>query len=470
MARGIAGWYRKTNKRHLVLKICVPISVTLNVIKVFVICMDLASWWSVLLQESRADADITTFAAPRDIPNRDVRHALGSIIIILVIQVPTSILHMAYFVFFWHRKGKTYRRSAILAALGTLAIILAGIVLGLSQTAAGKPIDIDKTLQLYPKLSAQQVQEEYDSFMHSLLMTAQFVLAASTIDSLVQDIIIAFWIWLLPSYWRIPDQYEPVVVNKTGKRHRLEGVSYSYLPEVEDRADIPGDSLAALFREHEKIRILERAKPVDKINENQGTDVVDPILAPGTASRSSSGPRFNPAVYYWARKYNSHGLKYFLWFAGILELALFALKVSAFSLSWANNLWLRWSSILGLCSASIIVVLLVTLAFSIRRRTPLDCKLFGVVRLDVLLYSTFLLEWLLSEICYIDYLVLQNTSEYEQFAEALRVEDARRYETLKTVVNIYVVALVFSPVLVVWAIYLVIQITKGNKLKYHFVI
>ncbi|KAI1802158.1 hypothetical protein F4811DRAFT_530776 [Daldinia bambusicola] len=470
MARGITGWYRRTNKRHLVLKICVPISITLNAIKALVICLDFASWWSILLQESRANADITTFAAPRDILDRDVRHALGNIVILLIVQVPTTILHMIYFVFFWHHKGKTYRRSAILAALGTLGVILASAVLGLSQTAARKPIDVDKTLQLYPKLTARQVQEEYDSFMQSLSMSAQFILAASIIDALVQDIIIAFWIWLLPPYWRIPDQYEPVVVNKSAKKHRLEGVSYSYLAEVEDRTDIPEKSLAALFRVHENIRIIERTKPLDNSNENQSTDTTNPLPAPGTASGSSSGPRFNPAVYYWARKYNSHGLKYFLWFAGILELVLFALKVSAFSLSWTNGLWLRWSSILGLCSASIIVVLLVTLAVLIRRRITLDYKLFGGIRLDILLYSTFLLEWLLSEICYIDYLVLQNTSEYKQYAEALRVEDAQRHGTLEAVGNIYLVALVCSPILIVWAIYFIIAVTKGNKLKYHFVI
>ncbi|KAI1473950.1 hypothetical protein F4774DRAFT_402325 [Daldinia eschscholtzii] len=470
MARGIAGWYRKTNKRHLLLKICVPISITLNVIKILVICLDFASWWSVLLPESRADSDITRFVAPRDIPDKDVRHTFGNIIILLIVQVPTSILHMLYFVLFWHRKGKTYRRSAILAVLGAVGVILAGAVLGLSQIAAEKPIDIDRTLQLYPKLTAQHIEEEYDGFTQSLLMSAQFVLAASIVDALVQGVIIAFWVWLLPPYWRIPDQYEPVVVNRTKKQQRLEGVSYSYLSEMEDRSHMPDNSLAALFREHEKLRILERSKPLDNSEENQSADVADPLLAPGTASESSSGPQFNPAVYYWAKKYNSHGLKYFLWFAGILELALFALKVSAFTLSWSNNLWLRWSSILGLFSACLVVVLLFALAFSIRRRIPLDYRLFGVVRLDILLYTTFVLQWLLSEICYIDYLVLQNTSEYKRYAEALQVEDAKRHETLERVGNIYLVALVLSPMQIIWAIYLAIQLTKGNKLKYHFVI
>jgi hypothetical protein len=109
----------------------------------------------------------------------------------------------------------------------------------------------------------------------------------------------------------------------------------------------------------------------------------------------------------------------------------------------------------GLFCACLVGTLLITLEFLIRYRVPLDHKLFNVVRLDILLSVAFLLEWLLAEACYIDYYISSDTFKHSQYAEALKEEDARRYDTLNTVHSIrQIVAIFFALAQGIMALYI----------------
>lgn len=262
------------NKRHLLLKICLPLSGLFTVGMFFA---SLSVLWSSFLFIH---------------PNQDTT-AIKTLTSVAIAFAPLS---FGYFLIFWHRDDKTYLRSAILIGLAVAGVALTVVGLDVGKASSKIPLDVEAALRIRPDLTADDLRNGYEQWLHvtSQGFGAMFVLAV--LDSIIRIVAVAFWLWLLPQRWRLPNRYEPVIHAKN--RQVVAGdTSGSYI-ELFDRSEAQPGSLDAISRAHEKHwRRLREERTLDETQPSSND--VKSMPAHRRQAISREGPQFEHVVRYW---------------------------------------------------------------------------------------------------------------------------------------------------------------------------
>ncbi|KAK4205274.1 hypothetical protein QBC40DRAFT_344804 [Triangularia verruculosa] len=243
-----------------------------------------------------------------DIPNEQSRRLFQVRKVLCAIQLAIAVPGMVYFAHFWWHINKTQLRSALvlIAAVSGLSIAAANILMATIAT---------RMLNKMKPETPEDVQEGYRGLARLHMWFSTGVLCATAIDSIIQGVAVAFWAWLFPPRWRVPNRYRPVVQVK--KRGNLEGLD-AYQMRAHERGMVDGGSmLAQLFTRHEKLRPEGPLRTDTYINlglKRRHSVELDQSDSVSTAS-SITGPKFHSATRYWADKGDAGRQIGFVWWS-----------------------------------------------------------------------------------------------------------------------------------------------------------
>lgn len=170
-----------------------------------------------------------------------------------------NFLNGLYFCLFWHRWHHVYLRSALAASLGTLPVVLNAISLSAFGSVVISPSDLQNSLPRYPELSYIELEDWFASWKADYRAHRVFQLAMTSAVALVQAVSIAFWVWLMPSHWRLPNNYEPTISSHQKRRRVQNASSETELQRLLITTNDEG-SLEGVFKEHER-EFLAQASP-----------------------------------------------------------------------------------------------------------------------------------------------------------------------------------------------------------------
>lgn len=245
---------KKRNPRHILLKICLPLSFILSFIK---LVPPFVAWISQATPPSFSSLFL-------NYPSNDAfRSLFRAVLGVQVGYMLLTILQAWNFLVVWHRKDSTVRRSVVLAA-GDLVLVAAAVanMLLVKSMRAAQPSN-EEILEAFPDLDLDENGEEIlgRGVTHTFPSNARAILALVCIDAAVHVAAITFWHWLLPPVWRFPVHYEPLVQKPRGGKYSAVGGS----SEVELTEQLPTETsegqktLASQFQEQETQRPRPRS-------------------------------------------------------------------------------------------------------------------------------------------------------------------------------------------------------------------
>ena len=201
MSWNAAEWFRKSDKRHLVLKISLGSSGLLGSLKLFLVGPTLSARSGIYSSSVTNNSGRTVSIAVKVLFTEEAQGKQDTLTAVFIVQLLLNLLVSFYFIFFWHHKNKIRLRSAIAIVLGVCSIAIACATLSLANTAAATdPFDAEAARRLYPDVTEQKLRGRVANILSSALTTARVTLGASLVDTAVQWVAIAFWVWLLPPY------------------------------------------------------------------------------------------------------------------------------------------------------------------------------------------------------------------------------------------------------------------------------
>lgn len=237
---------KKRNPRHTLLKICLPLSLTLSFIKLI---GPTVTW---IAQTTTPNFASLFLHYPSDDAFRSLfRTALGLQMGYLLL----AILQAWNFLVVWHRKDNTVRRSVVVVVGDLLLVAVSAINIQLVNSMRAAQPSKENILEAFPDLHLDDGGRAIldNGVTHTFPSQARAMISLVCIDTAVHAAAIAFWHWLLPPVWRFPVHYEPVVRNrKNGKSSVVGGGS-----EVELVEQLPAETsggnmtLASQFQQQE---------------------------------------------------------------------------------------------------------------------------------------------------------------------------------------------------------------------------
>lgn len=252
---------KQRNPRHSVLKWCL----TLSSLTTFVKLMITTVGWL-----SRAEKVPVFLNYPSPNFHAHFRAALGLEIAFILVAT----LQAWNFLAVWHRRHHGKRRSMLVAAADVLLIALAAADVGIVESMIAAAPSTADVQAAFPDLAADDIRvDAFNKLDVDFYRSSRGSLALACIDAAIHASAIAFWHWLLPPVWRFPDNYEPVVREKRGKRApgMLGGDSHSSLPSSVELGELEHTneasdgqmSLASHYRDQERRRAAAGHRPVE---------------------------------------------------------------------------------------------------------------------------------------------------------------------------------------------------------------
>ncbi|KAJ3566186.1 hypothetical protein NPX13_g7234 [Xylaria arbuscula] len=232
-----------------------------------------------------------------DIPDGPIRSKVVTAVSLQVILLAVLWAETIHFSIFFHRDDRVHRRCAELTCItiqASLSLALLLFAVGLKivdDQIVTIPLTTDISSSRRPELTAEQFNAAYGSWRKFVIsQTGLIVFLVAIADAGIHVVAVIFWLWLLPARHRLPNRYEPVV--KVKKRTRTVGGSPRSSYELVDSAESVGvGPLEAVFKEHERIRLLNANSPLN----NHRKTTKEPLLT----SLRDEGPKFDPIVRYW---------------------------------------------------------------------------------------------------------------------------------------------------------------------------
>ena len=201
MGWNAAEWFRKSDKRHLILKISLGSSGLLGFLKLLLVGPSLSARSGIYSSSVTNNSGRTVNIAVKLLFTEEAQGKQDILTAVFTVQLLLNLLVAFYFIFFWHHKNKIRLRSAIAIALDVCSIAIACATLSLANAAAATdPFDAEAARRLYPDVTEQELRGRVAKILGSALTTARVTLGASLVDTAVQWVAIAFWVWLLPPY------------------------------------------------------------------------------------------------------------------------------------------------------------------------------------------------------------------------------------------------------------------------------
>ncbi|KAI1328345.1 hypothetical protein F5Y16DRAFT_159521 [Xylariaceae sp. FL0255] len=361
------------------------------------------------------DSDFKGFSF-YDIPESSFRSKVVtafSLQIALLVDLWAAAIH---FLVFFHRDDAVYRRCTIQGSLSAALLALAvALRIVLENVKNELPLDFNPTTTGLPNLDPGQFSAACKSWLDDVLDNS-VVLPVSVFVAAAHDIVLVFWLWLLPVRLRLPNRYEPVVAHKKNR----------YLPpcpgqgrggssrEVVGVADSStGGLLEDVFQKHEAKRLAT--------SNGQKTSAKAFRSRLPKASNVSGGPKFEPIVRYWMLS-PLHGSG--AWPIGAFLMAFLALdlvlEIIFYSLTRAYGLHCVWYCQLAFAYPWPIVLEAVIIVVLLRKKVLFERRLFpGGPRLEVIFTITaipLLLLWALVHITrFVDLTADGNNDAYQDY-------------------------------------------------------
>ncbi|KAL7621087.1 hypothetical protein AAE478_008400 [Parahypoxylon ruwenzoriense] len=382
------------NKRHLLLKICFPLSVLMAVTMVFSSALNLTS-----LSLDLSSNTTISFAA---IPEEAVRVDRTAVAVISSLPIFLAPLSFLYFFIYWHRDDRTHLRSTILLALSTVNIAITAAGVAVAETSRGV-LDIETALRLRPDVTAEQVQGGYDNWLTSTLRNTKAAFVAAVLDGIVRTGAVTFWLWLLPPQYRLPNRYEPVIHGRKKKRQAAAGDHSGSYVELVDRSEattatataLP-DTYAEIFNRHEKHWRDSRKKSTSRKSSPRNTQSSNDGAATASVPRKNAapllgGPRLEPSVRYWAVGRRRSSRKFYLGFLLLVTVFCDLFEAGSYIPARIYDLQCPWYCHAGFVYPWLLTAWAITVAVLVRRRIPLDdtALLLGR-RLDLFLWPALM--------------------------------------------------------------------------------
>ncbi|KAI1267239.1 hypothetical protein F5Y18DRAFT_333210 [Xylariaceae sp. FL1019] len=321
-----------------------------------------------------------------------------------------------HFLLFFHRDNSVYRRAAIQTVLLTTVVVLAALMKVTGDKVATLPLIVDMAIMNRSDVTTEQLVSAYHSWRDSVITQTSFIsFLVSVVVSGFHIVVILFWVWLLPSRYRLPNNYVPVVKHRkwrtlaAGKR-----IDPSYeLVETTDSA-VSGQ-LNEVYQEHEQSRR-------DGLN-NSSTKQQKALQVVSITKTPPTGPQFEPIVRYWML----NPLRSGLWVFSAMFLVFFTFSIVFetvfYILTRAHDLRCEWDCYLSFVYPYPVVLWASIIAVLLRLKIPFNRRAFGGKgpRLDVLVTIAalpFIPVFVIVHIARFASFGTDGTTKYENYIES----------------------------------------------------